>query len=285
MFDSYLTFDILIGPDDGAGLPLFARGPGGEARGRLRLPDDDALAALLAPLTAPRDDELALEALGHALFQALFDSPIRDLYARTQGLLQPSQGVRLSLTIDQANAATAALPWEFISDPAHGPLALLDVPLLRFIPQQASVPTLGAQLLVGLSLSTVAWSPDSRRLLGVVGRGSPSTAYLWDAATGSVIETIDAEIPDATVLSAGWSGDGMRFNVNMGVPTGYAWTQIEVADYRLIAAELTRRICRSYPDGMIAVEISGWRGCAAELAAITSDLARYNALWLSPLAP
>jgi hypothetical protein len=38
------------------------------------------------------------------------------------------------------------VPWEFLADPDQGPLAMLDAPMVRYLPVQAPVPTLAAPL-------------------------------------------------------------------------------------------------------------------------------------------
>ena len=39
-----------------------------------------------------------------------------------------------------------ALPWEFLYDPDQGPLALLDAPIVRYLPQSSRIPSLKAEL-------------------------------------------------------------------------------------------------------------------------------------------
>ena len=76
------------------------------------------------------------------LFQALFQGAIKDVYTRGQGVLVPDQGLRLRLNIAPSETALIALPWEFLYDPDQGPLALLDAPIVRYLPQSSRIPSL-----------------------------------------------------------------------------------------------------------------------------------------------
>jgi hypothetical protein len=127
------------------------RGPGGDARGTLLPPGDDTLYRDLVSTLAAHPDETpstssgqgaALDDIGRLLFAALFQGPIRDTYVRSQGALGTGQGMRLTFNIDERAAAIGALPWELLYDPDQGPLALLDMPVVRYLPQQAVIPTL-----------------------------------------------------------------------------------------------------------------------------------------------
>src|SRR4030095_14191837 len=70
----------------------------------------------------------------------------------------PDRGRRLRLNIDPREAALMALPWEFLYDPDQGPLALLDAPIVRYLPQPSAMPTLGAPLPLKV-LVTGAFTP------------------------------------------------------------------------------------------------------------------------------
>jgi hypothetical protein len=147
MFREYLNFEIRIAALASDGYPLSVRGPGGDARGWLRLPTHvPAYELAMARLSALDTDEASLTEIGQQLFAALFTPPIREVYARSQGKLQADQGLRLIFDIDAREAAVAAVPWEFLADPDQGPLAMLDAPMVRYLPLQAVVPTLAAPL-------------------------------------------------------------------------------------------------------------------------------------------
>ena len=122
---------------------MAVSGPGGDASGTLLLPTGDpGFQALIARLAALDTDEETLAQLGQLLFQALFQGAIKDVYTRGQGMLAPDQGLRLRLNIAPSETALMALPWEFLYDPDQGPLALLDAPIVRYLPQSSRIPTL-----------------------------------------------------------------------------------------------------------------------------------------------
>ena len=125
----YLDFEIRISPLDQDSYTIAVHGPGGDADGRFisptTRPDYQVLAARLASLDT---DERAITALGVALFESLFVGPVKDVYARSQGMLTAEQGLRLRLIIPATETAIAIIPWEFLYDPNQGHLALLDAP-------------------------------------------------------------------------------------------------------------------------------------------------------------
>src|SRR5207247_441308 len=147
MFREYVDFEIRVGELAHDGYPVAVRGPGGDARGVLALPTDSPVyQGALARLATLDTDEECLIQLGQLLFDALFTPPIKDVYARSQGKLKDDQGLRLVFDVDAREAAVGAVPWEFLADPDQGPLAMLDAPMVRYLPIQATVPTLAAPL-------------------------------------------------------------------------------------------------------------------------------------------
>ncbi|HMO56557.1 MAG TPA: CHAT domain-containing protein [Roseiflexaceae bacterium] len=143
---SYIDFEILIGVLDGTRFRVTVSGPGGEAQGYFELPDDDGYAELNERLQRLDTDEAILMQIGQVLFRRLFAGPIKDVYVRSQGALSETQGLRLRLNIPASEILLTALPWELLYDPDQGPLALLDAPIIRFLPQQDKVPSLKASL-------------------------------------------------------------------------------------------------------------------------------------------
>lgn len=126
-------------------------------------------------------------------------------------------------------------------------------------------------------VNTAAWSPDGSLLLTSSWDG---TSRIWDATTGMEVRVLSANIADIQNSSgpaAAWSPDG-RF-ILAGGKDGVA--RIWLADRHIIVAELTRRLCNlaAFSDSEIKKKISGWRGCATELAAIQKDLATYDDLY------
>jgi hypothetical protein len=150
---SYLESEIEIQAPSGDTYPFSFSAPGGDARGTLRLPTSDpAFQTLLGRLAALDTDEAMLTQLGRLLFESLFQGKVKEVYNRTQGQLQ-NAGLRLKLKIDADEAHVAALPWEFLNDPDQGPLALLDLSIVRYLPQQAVIPHLKAVLPLNMLLT------------------------------------------------------------------------------------------------------------------------------------
>lgn len=157
---SYLDFEIQIGALDATSCTVAVSGPGGEARGTLLLPGgDSSYQTLFKRLELLDTDEPTLVELGQLLFQALFQGPVRDVYTRSQGILTEDQGLRLRLHIAPTEIRVAALPWEFLYDPDQGPLALLDAPVVRFLPQQDRLPTMAAPLPLKVLLTAAQTPP------------------------------------------------------------------------------------------------------------------------------
>src|SRR5262245_32305380 len=141
---------------------ISVSGPGGDASGTIVLPGgEEDFQALLARLAALDTDEEALARLGQILFEALFQGPIKDVYTRGQGMLAPDQGLRLRLNIAPSDTALMALPWEFLYDPDQGPLALLDAPIARYLPQSSRIPTLRTSLPLKVLLTGAQTPPQT----------------------------------------------------------------------------------------------------------------------------
>ena len=147
MATEYLDCEIEIRPRNGDIFPFSFTAPGGDARGILQLPTPNPAYQALAHRLASLDtDEELLTQLGQLLFEALFRDKVKEVYIRTQGGLQPGQGLRLKLNIAASEGDVAALPWEFLYDPDQGPLAMLDVSIVRYLPQSAPIPRLKTNL-------------------------------------------------------------------------------------------------------------------------------------------
>jgi CHAT domain len=160
MFTDYAECEIEIQPRNGAIYPFSLSAPGGDARGALRLPTDDpAYQALAARLAALDTDEELLTGIGRILFDALFQGQAREVYARSQGMLRAGQGLRIKLRIAASEAEVAALPWELLYDPDLGPLALLDAPIVRYLPQPVRIPTLRTDLPLRVLLTAAQTPP------------------------------------------------------------------------------------------------------------------------------
>jgi hypothetical protein len=163
MFERYVELEISVEPRRGTTYPLSVRGPGGDARGTLRLPISDPTYQQLAARLATLDtDEDSLTQIGQMLFAALFRSnaEIRSVYTRAQGTLKPDEGLRLKFDIGENEIEVSALPWEFLYDPDQiGPMATLDTPIVRYLPQSSVLPRMAAQLPLKVLLTGAATEP------------------------------------------------------------------------------------------------------------------------------
>jgi len=147
MFSTYLDCAISIGSSGPDGYPSVVRGPGGDARATIApFAHDQDFQSFSAQLAALDLDAESIERAGQWLFQQLFHGPIKDVYTRSQGTLRDGQGLRLTLNIDENAPEIAALPWELLHDPDQGPLALLDMSVVRYLPHQSAPPALQTEL-------------------------------------------------------------------------------------------------------------------------------------------
>jgi hypothetical protein len=157
---AYLDFEVQIGAPESDRYPVEVSGPGGEAHGWLIIPTPDSpYAGLAGRLRRLDTDELALTQLGQILFEALFQGPVRDVYTRSQGILSSEQGLRVRLNVAPAAVLAAELPWEFMYDPDQGPLSLLDMPVVRYLPQQDRMPSMAAPLPLRVLLTAAQTPP------------------------------------------------------------------------------------------------------------------------------
>ncbi|HEU5100589.1 MAG TPA: CHAT domain-containing protein, partial [Roseiflexaceae bacterium] len=163
MFKEYLDFEIAISPASGRRYRVIVSGPGGDAPPTTialppKTPRYQALAEALARLDT---NEAALVELGRILFRTLFQGPIKDVYTRAQGQLKPEQGLRLRFNIDPTLGQVVALPWEFLADPDQpGPMAMLDAPIVRYLPQQAVIPSLATTLPLKVLVTGAVTPPE-----------------------------------------------------------------------------------------------------------------------------
>lgn len=170
----YLTLDLKI--DAGAGLDyaITAQSPSGQASATLHFPFSQAelqahlhevQIALLRSSGEYRSmlsaEEQSVQRFGQALFETMLTGEVGRLYAETQQMAataEISTGVRLRLTI--APAHLAAIPWEFLCDPADGsyPCLLPDTSLVRALDLARPVPPL--QVTLPLRVLGMAASPS-----------------------------------------------------------------------------------------------------------------------------
>lgn len=143
------------GPD--GSYPLTVRSRSGDATGTMTPPTTDPeYQALADSLQNFLIDEAGLIRLGELLFAALFrDQPVRSIYDQLRGATEAtSQYMRLRLEFPATAAEAAALPWEFLYDPARDALALGDVSVVRY----PVIPVAQAPLMVKLPLKVLLTS-------------------------------------------------------------------------------------------------------------------------------
>jgi hypothetical protein len=220
MFKDYALFNIRIrgaGPE----YTVDVQSPlGGDASSTFTPPSGDPhYQELIANLQKLDTDEDMLIELGGILFRALFRSDIKEVYARSQGRLGAEQGLRLRFDLDPAQTEVAGLPWEFLYDPDQGPLALLDAPIVRYLPQQAPTPTLAAPLPLKV-LVTGAKTPPEPEVERELAEVRDALAELADA--GLVTIQVEEHLTQAILQRrlregfhiwhfighGGWSRDG-----------------------------------------------------------------------------
>ncbi|HWQ11210.1 MAG TPA: CHAT domain-containing protein, partial [Roseiflexaceae bacterium] len=161
MPSEYVDFEVIISPLAESRYHVAASGPGGQARGVLTLPTDEPqFRALLERLERLETDHAALVAMGDALFGRLFQDTIEHILVASQALLGPDQSLRLKLNVDAALPEVIRLPWELLRD-QRGPLALLDAPIVRFLPLPVRAPTLPVDPPLRVLLSAAQTPPPA----------------------------------------------------------------------------------------------------------------------------
>lgn len=113
------------------------------------------------------------------------------------------------------------------------------------------------------------WSQDEQRVLTF----GDKTARIWDAATGKAMQVLEGHT--GSVVGAVWSQDEQRVLTWSADGTARVW----VVEPRLLAAELTNRVCHVFSDAEISKLIPSWRGSKVELAAVDADLQAYKKFW------
>ena len=143
MFNQYVDFEVHVSPLSASRYAVAVSGPGGDASGALLLPTDDPIfQALAARLAASTPTRRRWSSWARCCSRRCSRARSRMCISRSQGALTPDQGLRLRLNIVPTETAVIALPWEFLYDPDQGPLALLDAPIVRYLPQSSRIPSL-----------------------------------------------------------------------------------------------------------------------------------------------
>lgn len=141
----YDDFDVEIGRGSGREHPMRIRSNAGALTTTMIFPFDDLtlenrLQALQIALLRsggmrrrlPSAEEAQVQALGAALFDALFTGDVRSLYDLSRrSAHQAGKGLRIKLHIEPPELA--ALPWEFLYDPRQGEYTVLtrSTPIVR----------------------------------------------------------------------------------------------------------------------------------------------------------
>jgi hypothetical protein len=168
----YTLFDIRIRAVGQGSYAIDVRSDlGGDASGAFTPPlADPKYQQLYDELQRLDTSEDGLVELGQILFDSLFQGKIKDVYTRSQGGLKDGQGVRLRFDIDPSMTEIARLPWEFLYDPDQGPLAMLDLSVVRYLSQQAASGALASPLPLKVLVtgSVTPPEPDVERELAEV---------------------------------------------------------------------------------------------------------------------
>jgi hypothetical protein len=170
----YALFDILIRAASPGSYTADVRGPfGNDARNAFVPPfGNPSYQQLARQLQELETDEDGLVELGQILFDSLFQGGIKDVYKLSQGGLKAGQGLRLRLDIEPALTEIAELPWEFLYDPDRGPLATLNMSVVRYFSQQAASAVLATPLPIKVLITGAVTppEPDVKRELDEVGQ-------------------------------------------------------------------------------------------------------------------
>jgi hypothetical protein len=168
----YVLFDIIIRAASPGNYTVDVRGPfGHDGRSTFVPPFGNPIYQQLAKRLQELDtDEDGIVELGQFLFDSLFQSNIKDVYKLSQGGLKAGQGLRLRLDIDPTLTEIAELPWEFLYDPERGPLATLNMSVVRYFSQQAAsaVLTMPLPIKVLISGAVTPPEPDVKRELNEI---------------------------------------------------------------------------------------------------------------------
>lgn len=168
MVREYLEFEFKFEPLRGDRYPFSVGGAGGDARGELLLPSNDTplpgatitFHQACQQLADSQASAWPLQPIGEYLFGLLFQGSVRQAYDLAQGVIQTNDKyLRITLQTGALEAAIAALPWEFLWDPANGPLALQDAAIVRYLALPLLQPTFRTDLPLKVLLSGAAPSP------------------------------------------------------------------------------------------------------------------------------
>jgi hypothetical protein len=147
MNDRLLAFEVDFSQSPDGSYEVRVRGANGaEARRGFLLPNDARLQELLDDLQHLKAGESALTEIGTALFAAIFQESLDNVYTSNRDALRPDQMMTLRLSIPPELEEIAALPWELMVDPAMGQLALLHAPIIRYMPLTLPEPSLETDL-------------------------------------------------------------------------------------------------------------------------------------------
>lgn len=161
MFKKYVDFEVQIVQLENSHFTVNVHAPGGDARGTFTSPSDEpAYQKLLDRLRRFDTQENDLVELGENLFRSLFHGPVKDVYTRSQGTLEQDEGMRLRFIIDPSSTEVAMLPWELLNDPDQGPLAMLDMSVVRYIQHQAVRPSQSAPLPLKVLITSAQTPPQ-----------------------------------------------------------------------------------------------------------------------------
>ncbi|HMO59395.1 MAG TPA: CHAT domain-containing protein, partial [Roseiflexaceae bacterium] len=147
MANASTIFEIEFSQSSDGRYQVLVRGANGaEARRSFSIPDDAQLQALLAELQQLRADEATLTQIGTALFAAIFQDALDNVYTSNRDALGIEQDMILRLRIPPELEEIAVLPWELMVDPAVGQLALMHASIVRYLPLALPEPPIETNL-------------------------------------------------------------------------------------------------------------------------------------------
>jgi hypothetical protein len=179
----YLDFELRIAPGAGREYPVSVlQSPAGETHATMQFPFDTLALenqlqgieiAVLRSSGTRRDvvaqggqEHVGVSDFGRKLFEALMTDTVRETFRRSRDRARASgKGLRLRLRIEAPELA--ALPWEYLYDPAEGDYICLstDTPVVRYL--EFDRPPEAIRVQPPLSILGMIASPSDRATLDV----------------------------------------------------------------------------------------------------------------------
>ena len=139
MVRNYLNLHVEFKPGADRAIPVVIQSGHGVVKATIRLPMDDRLYQEMVQWNTLPADQATLERIGRMLFDALFHGDALELYQRSRDGFDHER-LRLTLDVTHADPTIVALPWEYLHEPERGSLALMDVPIVRYVHAKRPAP-------------------------------------------------------------------------------------------------------------------------------------------------